>query len=300
MSSWKNEELVDGRPGLAKSIILPTCGCYYDKCYMCSYKTDCPKVTPQNIVDIFVSEIEDGIDKYKIFTSGSFFDKRELSQKQLIDIMNRVSDSGATELTVESRPEFIDEPTINDSLEALGGNVRLEVAIGLESANNDVLKYHINKGFTFEKYMGCVDVLTAHDVLVKTYLLLKPPFLTEYESLLDVIRSARLVEKVSDTISINPISIHKDSVVEQLWKRHKYRPPYLWSLVECLNEIKDLSSYVMSHPVAVGKERGIHNCGGCDRELMEQIERYNMGSRQTIDHSCACREEWEEELKKIF
>jgi len=300
MASWKNQELVSGRPGQAKSIVIPTCGCYYDKCYMCSYKKDCPAKTPSDIVELFTGEMEAGIDKYKIFTSGSFFDQRELSVAQILEIMAAVSQSGASELTVESRPEFIDADVISRCQRELGGNVKLEVAIGLESANNDVLKYHINKGFTLERFVEKAELLRRHEALVKTYLLLKPPLLTEYEAILDVVRSARTVEDISDTISINPTSIHRDSLVEQLWKRGKYRPPYLWSLVECLNRIRDLGPYVMSHPVAVGKERGIHNCGNCERDIMEKVERFNMGSRDMIEHDCECKKEWEEELKKIF
>ncbi|MBN1785551.1 MAG: archaeosine biosynthesis radical SAM protein RaSEA [Candidatus Methanofastidiosa archaeon] len=300
MASWKNYELVSGKPGLAKSIVLPTCGCYYDSCYMCSYKRDCPPKTPQNIVSIFESELEDGIDKYKIFTSGSFFDSRELSREQQLEIISIASDSGAGELTVESRPELIDEAFIKSCRDLLEGNMSLEVAIGLESANNDILKYHINKGFTFEKYVEKADFLRKNDVLVKAYLLLKPPLLTEYESILDVVESAHKVEETADTISINPVSVHRNSLVEQLWMRKRYRPPYLWSLVECLNQTRDLGPYVMSHPVAVGKERGIHNCGSCEHELMERIEEYNMGSRGLIDSECECKGEWEEELKRIF
>jgi len=300
MPSWKNVELVSGKPGLAKSIVLPTCGCYYDSCYMCSYKKDCPKDTPADIVSIFERELEGGIDKYKIFTSGSFLDPHELSLSQMLAILGKVKDAGCKEVTVETRPEFINADVIDDIIGTLGGNVRLEVAIGLESANDDILKYYINKGFTLEKFLDKAKILMKRDVLVKTYLLLKPPFLTEYEAILDVVKSARTVEEVSDTISINPTSIHKDSVVEQLWKRKKYRPPYLWSLAECLNELIELEPYVMSHPVAVGKERGIHNCGKCERDIMEKIERYNMGSRNRIEHVCDCKTEWEEELKKIF
>lgn len=300
MPSWKNTELISGKPGLAKSIVLPTCGCYYDACYMCSYKSDCPSRTPDDIVGIFSSDIEEGIDKLKIFTSGSFFDEKELTVEQQREIISRASESGVKEITVESRPEFINAELIDTLSSSMTNGTRLEVAIGLESANNDVLRYCVNKGFTYEKFMEKADILVSKDVLVKTYLLLKPPFTTEYEAILDVLKSARKTEEISDTISINPVSIHKGSLVERLWMRKEYRPPYLWSLLECLNELKDLDTYVMSHPVGIGKERGIHNCGKCEREIMKKVEEYNMGSRKFIDYNCECKKDWEEELKKIF
>jgi len=298
MVSWSNIECISGKIGNARSIILPTQGCYYDKCYMCSYKSSCPEKTPHDIVDIFKQELCEGYDKIKIFTSGSFFDTTELSLKQQIGIVSLAAKQGIKELTVESRPEFITSEVLKSFKDVLG-EVVFEIAIGLESANNDVLKYCVNKGFTFEAFEKKANTLVSNDCLVKAYLLLKPPFLTEYEAFMDVIISARKIESLCDTISINPVSIHKGSIVEQLWLRNSYRPPYLWTLVECLNELMDLDAYVLSHPVAPGKARGIHNCGSCDNTIIKKIEEYNL-NKIPINAQCDCKAEWEMELKKIF
>lgn len=299
MASWKNEELISGKKGLAQSIVLPTCGCRYDACYMCSYRLDCPDTTPKTIVSDMEGMMDNSVDRLKLFTSGSFLDTRELSLQQQKEIAEIVEATDISSLTVESRPEFITEETLESLLSGLG-NTSLEVAIGLESANNDVLRYCVNKGFTFERFCEKADLIHDYGGEVKAYLLLKPPLVSEYEAMIDVIESAHRAEAYSDTISINPVSIHKMSVVESLWKRGSYRPPYLWTLVACLNELRDLTPYVLSHPVGVGKPRGIHNCGVCERPIMAQVDRYNLGDRSKISYECSCLEKWEEELKKIF
>ncbi len=298
MASWVNTERIGDALGTAKSVILGTAGCSYDRCYMCSYKLSCPEKTPESIVSSLTSNLYGDFEKLKIFTSGSFFDSSELTPVQRQEIAAAIRETGAKELTVESRPEYITEDTLRPVIEALG-ETTLEVAIGLESANDDVLKYCVNKGFTYGAFEKKAQLLKNLGCKVKAYLLLKPPFLTEYEAMLDVLDSARKVAPIADTISVNPVSIHKETVVEQLWVRGAYRPPYLWTLVECLNELIDLGPYVLSHPVAPGKARGIHNCGTCDMDIMKKVEEYNLHNTP-IDADCACKDEWERELTRIF
>ena len=298
MASWVTTERIAGKLGTAKSVILDTAGCSYDRCYMCSYKLSCPEKTPDSIVSSLTAALSGDFQKIKIFTSGSFFDPSELTSAQRLEMASALSATGVREVTVESRPEYITEEAIRSFSEGLG-DATLEVAIGLESANDAVLRYCINKGFTFKAFEAKARLLRDMDCRVKAYLLLKPPFLTEYEAMLDVLDSAKAVAHLADTISVNPVSIHKETVVEQLWVRGAYRPPYLWTLVECLNELSDLGPYVLSHPVAPGKARGIHNCGECDAGIMGKIEEYNLHGTK-IEAECSCREAWERELTRIF
>lgn len=298
MTSWKNTERIGTAIGTAQSIVLPTSGCSYDQCYMCSYSRECPDKTPETIVETFDKAFDPSVEKVKIFTSGSFLDTDELSLEQMGRIVDIVASSDVRELCVESRPEFVREETLTLLKDHLGG-ISLEVAIGLESANDDVLTYYINKGFTYDDYEAAAALIHEMGCTVKTYLLLKPPFMTEYEAILDIIDSVRTIEDITDVVSINPVSIHKYTPLEQMWRNRSYRPPYLWSLVSCLNEVRSSAPQIMSHPVAVGKERGIHNCGLCESAIMDQIEAYNLHDKP-IDVSCPCKAEWERELGNIF
>ncbi|MCK4248088.1 MAG: TIGR01210 family radical SAM protein, partial [Methanomicrobia archaeon] len=66
--SWVTEEIVNGKKVRALNIVLPTKGCSYNKCYMCSYSLD---IIPQeNLLEIVKNEVEKrDVKKVKIFTS---------------------------------------------------------------------------------------------------------------------------------------------------------------------------------------------------------------------------------------
>jgi len=293
MTSWFTRELLDGRQVQALNIILPTKGCYWNRCYMCSYASD---VRPQdNLSEIFGHLIEGKqFGKLKVFTSGSFFDRNEISEEVRDKIFEIASSLGIEELTVESRPEFIEGI---DVMKEKLGDVSLEIAIGLESANDKVLTHSVHKGFTFSDFREACERIDGF-ARKKAYLLIKPPFLTESEAMKDAIRSARAIDGMVDTISFNPVCVHKGTLTEYLWKRREYRPPWLWSVAFVLNECRNLKSHIMCHPVALGKVRGPHNCPKCNNEFRKKIEEYNF-TKEFIEQECECHSVWEKELEVL-
>ncbi len=135
---------------------------------------------------------------------------------------------------------------------------------------------------------------------VKTYLLLKPPFVSEKKAIWDVIRSADLVAPYSSTNSLNLCNVQKYTALENLWKRGYYRPPWLWSAVEAIKAIKRMNITVMSDPVGAGHKRGPHNCGKCDHEIKETVKEFNITQDLHVlerQADCECKAVWQEVLK---
>ena len=64
------------------------------------------------------------------------------------------------------------------------------------------MKNSVNKNYDFEDFKEAAKLLRENGISVRTYLLLKPPFLTENEALRDSIKSARDLAPYSDFISI--------------------------------------------------------------------------------------------------
>ena len=63
--------------------------------------------------------------------------------------------------------------------------------------------------------------------------------------------------------------------------------------MEVLERTRDLKAHVKSHPTAGGMVRGAHNCGTCDRGVVNAIEEFSLGLREDFaDLSCACQEVW--------
>ncbi len=97
-----------------------------------------------------------------------------------------------------------------------------------------------------------------------------------------------------DALSVNPVHIQNGTVVEWLFHRGRYRPPWLWSVVEALQEGATLrgTSRLVSFPTAGGLARGPHNCGKCDARVLEAIEASSLAQEfgPLDDLDCACRE----------
>ncbi|MFW6196183.1 MAG: archaeosine biosynthesis radical SAM protein RaSEA [Thermoplasmatota archaeon] len=296
ITSWDEREIYKGEVRDVFSVIFRTRGCswaYLGGCSMCGYYTDTnPDIKDEDLE----KQISEALERYddqpivKIYTSGSFFDEREVSNS----ITEKILDSFDTEKTlIESRPEFITKKKLKNFSELTN---KLEVAIGLESANDFVLKRCINKGFTFEGYKRAAERVKENDALLRTYLLLKPPFLTESEAIQDTLESIDKVTDLSDIISINPVNVQRGSLIEHLWYKNVYRPPWLWSLVEVLKKSR-LDTKLVSSKAGLGSDRGTHNCGECDDEIIDKIDQFNISQDKSIldeiKYTCSCRDEWE-------
>lgn len=285
-------EIVD-----AFALILKTKGCRWalehGGCSMCGYINESAQTDVSD--DDILIQFSEAMKRYrnekivKIFTSGSFFDCSEISKNVQKKILEFLSDK-AEKVIVESRPEFI----VKEHLVELKSVCNLEIALGLESANPLVLEKSIHKGFGVEDYTKAARIINELKIPLKTYILIKPPFLTEKEAIADAINSARFASKYSETISFNPVNIQKNTFVEYLWKRKEFFPPWLWSVVEVLRKVK-VSSRLMCAPTAGGTKRGAHNCGKCDLELLKAIKEFSLtqnNSKIFESLDCQCRQEW--------
>ena len=81
-------------------------------------------------------------------------------------------------------------------------------------------------------------------------------------------------------------------LVERLWERGEYRPPWLWSAVEVL---KKVSHSIICDPVAAGTRRGPHNCGECDATIAKAIRSHDLTQDPGIfeDLECRCKATWQ-------
>ena len=288
MTYWTAEDNVAGKLGKALFIILPTIGCYRYRmgkaCYMCSYPTSAPKRrwSQGEIIEYVEEALEKVEDEDRVavrmFTSGSFFDDSELKPETRRIIFRLISEmENVREIVVESRSELVRYEAVRELAE-IAGDRHFEVAIGLETANDDVADVAINKGNTFADFVRAADTVHSAGAYVKTYLLLKPAFMSERDAIEDVKASLTKAEPYTDTFSINPTNVQKGTVYERLWEKREYRPPWLWSVVEALLWAKRRlgDKRVLCDPVGAGSRRGPHNLGGdSDRVIGEAVRKFS-------------------------
>lgn len=292
VSSWREKESLGGRVVDAGVVILRTPGCSHFRtggCTMCGYNIESDRaVSADDIVRQFdgaLARLGD-VSMVKVYTSGSFLDVREVPEEASSHMLRACADRGAR-LLVESRPEYI----TSESLEAaLALHDDLELAIGLESANDKVLRYSVNKGFTVADYDRAASVLREEGVDLRTYVLLKPPFLTEREAIEDAVATAAHAAPFSHSISVNAVNVQKGTLVERLWRDWSYRPPWLWSALEVVERCAGLEPKLLCDPVGGGTRRGAHNCGECDRAILDGLKAFtaSQDAGRLARPACGC------------
>lgn len=216
IAAWHEKDRLETGIEDAFVVIFRTNGCFWahnSGCSMCGYFND------TNLHEIKLENLEHQLDKamnlynqeklVKIYTSGSFLDDREVPEPMQFKILERF---GQTEkIIIETRPEFITE----NKLKKLSSyRNKLIVAIGLECADDEILKNSINKGFTVKDYERAAKLLNLYNIPLKTYILVKPPYTTEKEAIEYAVASAHYAAKYSSYISFNPVNIQSFTLVE--------------------------------------------------------------------------------------
>jgi hypothetical protein len=272
VSMWNELDRLRGTPENTAVVIFRTRGCaWYDftSCSMCGYFNDVnTNVTKEDLkaqVDKLMEFLTDQ-KVLKVFTSGSFLDTREIPDDVFSYFMDKVS-TKIDKLLIESRTEFVTDLTMS-KLRDTGIDTR--IAIGVESTNDKIIRESINKGTTFKKFLDAASIVNRYDLELRSYLLLKPLFLNEEASVKDAIKSVYDCASVSDDVSVNPMNIQKNTLVEKMWKKGLYRPPWLWSVARVLLETEDAEADVLSYPTGANMERGAHN-NTKDPELLKLI-----------------------------
>ncbi len=305
---WSEDDVIDDHPCRAFVVILKTRGCTWalaGGCTMCGYANESAwsKVSESELV----AQFERAWGRYKdeelvkIYTSGSFLDRHEVmpgAQKRILALIGE----RPSKVAFESLPSFIDDETF---LPLAGLVRRMEVGIGVESANDRVLRDSVNKGHGFAAFPKAAEACRRHGVSVKAYLMAKPPFLKESDALVDATRTIVAAAPHSNVVSLNPTNVQSNTVVDALYRRGSYRPPWLWTIVQALldgrteAEKAGFSGILKSDVVAAGMSRGAHNCGTCDEDVGGYLKKYKATqdkawlARCLADVKCPCRREWQ-------
>lgn len=302
---WKEKDLLNNEVIDSFVIIFRTGGCSWSiksGCTMCGYFNDCAQYRVSD--DDLLNQFNLAYQKYngeffvKIFNSGSFLDDNEISPKIRLNILKKISKK-AKKISIESRPEYITDKKIKDIKRIIGSTI-FEIGIGLETSSDIVREYSLNKGFKFSEYKKAIDILNLNEFNIKTYVLVKPPFLTEKDSIKDSIQTVYGIKDKTDLISFNPTNVQRNTLVEYLWKRKQYRPAWLWSVREILLESKKIigDKIIKCDIVGGGSYRGAHNCGKCDQVFLDSISNFSLVQDCNIleDLNCDCYENWQDQL----
>ena len=320
-ASWANEDRLYDSVGYTIFIVLPTSGCQWATqsggCTMCSYIADSPlmDISEDDLIDIFNQEWNKQLERtdiyshenvaVKLFVSGSFLNKNEIPEKVQNYIFEEFSKyDQIKEVIVESKPEFIDEVSLK-RLASIIPNKIFEIGIGLETSNEETRLYKINKGITNKSFERCVNTINSieeYDIRAKAYLLVKPILISEKEAIQESIDSARYAKEVGvRRLAYCPSTVHGGTLMDYLWKRGSYNPPWIWSVVKILKEVrKNVDIPMIMDTAGFGTRRGPYNCKKCNAKLKSLIIQSNLLQEipeELETFTCDCKSKWEADLE---
>ena len=302
---FPNETLF-GKPVHKIHLALPTVGCRWAKdkggCTICGfYKVTVKKnLSPEQLLASLMRESKKwqnlkGNIALILFTSGSFFDPREIDRANRKVVYRFIAaDKRFVHVSFECRPAFINKTVLTVIKKELP-DLDIGIAIGLETCNDLIRRHCLHKGYTFNDFAKAAKLIKQFDFKLKVNLLVKPPFLTEKEAIEDTIKSIKICQKLkTDFLFVSACFVEKDSMLYFLWKYGLYQPPKLWSILEIAKNIKPGNMDVKfggfsAYPLPIAYTS---NCERCSEQVSEQLKEFTRYKRLRKRINCDCKKDW--------
>jgi radical SAM enzyme (TIGR01210 family) len=216
----------------------------------------------------------------KLYNAGNFFDAQAVPPAdwprlaKLLDPFQTV--------ILENHPRLIDERCLafRDLLRPA-----LQVAMGLETVHPDVLP-RLNKRMTLRDFEKAAQFLTARDIAVRAFILLRPPFLDEEEGVRWAKESIRFAFDVGAECCVVIPTREGNGAMEELRRQGHFAPPRLESLEE-----------VLEYGVGLGRGRvfadlwdvqRFYPCERCGPARAARLDAMNRTQRVAPTITCPC------------
>ncbi|MCX6579062.1 MAG: archaeosine biosynthesis radical SAM protein RaSEA [Candidatus Aminicenantes bacterium] len=309
---------IDGRGSNRLMIVLKTKGCEYAQktgggCTVCGFLNHAePNITGEEMLDQldFVLKTFDlaEVEEIDILTLGSFLNDSEVNPVTRLEIITRLSEiSHLKRVSIESRAEYVTVDKIKQIKEILGKGKIMEFAIGLESSNDYLRNKIIKKGLSKQSFEKTVAKVKEAGVHLLTYLLIKPPHVSEKEAITDAVESAAYVFHtagkigVSARVAFEPVFVCENTHLETLYLQSQYRLLNLWSVVEVIKKAHDYGClFIGLSDENLSLERMPHSCTSCGGKIIDAIERFNKSQdiSEILDLDCQCKSQYIERREK--
>ena len=199
-SLWEEERDAAGAQASTAVVFLTNRECPF-RCVMCDlWVNTLDETVPRGAIAAQIRTALAGLPparQIKLYNAGSFFDPAAIPPEDDEAIAAEV---GRFErVIVESHPSFLagayGERCVRFR-DAISGE--LEVAIGLETAHPGVLT-RLNKKMTVESFRRAADFVRQHDIALRVFVLLSPPFMPGNEAVEWACRSIDLAAECGAT-----------------------------------------------------------------------------------------------------
>jgi len=255
------------------------------KCLMCDlWKNTLNGPTPPGAIlkqiDYALERLPEA-DIIKLYNSGNFFDQKAVPPADYPGIIERLRPY--SRVIVENHPKLCNEVCIefNNRL-----NGTLEIAMGLETIHPDVLP-KLNKQMTAEDFKQAAVFLTSHNIDVRAFVLLNPPYLTgKEENIQWAFNTVQFAfESGASCCSIIPTR-QGNGIMELLYEQGHYISPTL----DMLEEVFESSLHLQQGRVFVDTwDIGfLSSCPICFEARKQRLEIMNADQKLHQRIACSC------------
>ncbi|MBI4163953.1 MAG: hypothetical protein HY512_03755 [Candidatus Aenigmarchaeota archaeon] len=305
---------IKGSPANRLFFVYRTLGCEYDKskkgCTMCNFaEYASPEITGKNLNAQHNQALEllgsGGFEHFDLATLGNFYNDREISPETRRQLLTRLAGAPTVKrILTESRRGYITTEKLRESKACLRDDQTLEFAFGYESSNPKIRNEILNKGVPEEHLDQAMQMCRQAGVDFVSYVLIKPPQISETEAIKDAVETAiHVLEKaerygVYARVAFEPVFVVRGKPIEKLFLSGNYKPPKLWSVVEVLAQTAERMGVVNTEGklfVGLSDEnlsggRKASNCGFCDKEVESAIQQFNadqdVSKLKGLHHKC--------------
>lgn len=303
--------------GLLCDLWFLTVGCIHDAkggCIMCNYGKGNGIVNQEEILEELAAIVERlpwEFEDFLLTPSGSMLDEREVSlemREKLAFLLTKVK---AKRFIVESRADTITEEGIAFVKNVMPGAEKY-IEIGLESSDDWILKYCINKEMEFQDFEKAVEKIHHQGVLVTANIGLGIPFMSERSAILQAVKSVRdAIGAGADSVVLFPYHVKHGTLLECIEQEGLYHQVSLWALVEVLyrfTEEERQRIQISWYKDYYGEERSYiyrspQTCPVCQKQVMQLLDQYRDTQEERLvselhNFPCKCREKWKQKISR--
>lgn len=235
---------------------------------------------------------------------GSFMDSSEIDDNTRLEILKILNKRGYKHINFESRPNVLrNEERLQNLHKVFDGDI--SVGIGLESSNDYIRRFCINKGYETKVFLEAVKALQHNDISYDAYILCGKPFLSPQEDIEDCVNSIKFAfNKGCYWVILMTANLQPHSLTYFMNNHGLYSLPKLWTPLEILRR---LPATMRKRVILKGIDKALPhplkfatNCKYCTSSIVDAQRQWNLtfdySFIESVLDSCECKEEWENTL----
>ena len=172
----------------------------------------------------------------KLYNGGSFFDRGAIPTADYAAIAVRAN--RFERVIVESHPALVGDLTLRFRKMLQG---QLEVAMGLETVHPEILP-RLNKRMSLDQFARAAEYLAKHEIALRVFVLVKPPFMQEAEAVEWAARSAEFAFNCGATaVTLIPTRAG-NGAMDRLVETGDFSPPKVCTLEDSIPTVFSLQA----------------------------------------------------------